>query len=485
VADQYAETSGVEEIEKTEESGGSWRPRLALVAILLLLLLMCVVTTVADVWTTASTQDQRVAILRNIECLRCHVELMPEFGKEWVHNPFMKKRCTTCHTPHGEIVRTTQSLGPVERWRRLRTLIEWLPLRVACEVGAGSAVRIGVAGGESTRTVDVPRKGKKSELVLPETELCWMCHGDLGPKKSMAFQHNPFDKGRCTTCHDPHASDFRKLMTQDERDLCVTCHPIGRELNRKQTHPPAKNLYCLSCHDPHASDFRGILKLRQTELCFVCHPSVAMLSTKSYQHSPFINDECTSCHEPHGSDYLPLLRKEAPPLCYDCHPGLKYDFLKPSHHPVGTVKLNCQDCHNPHAADFKGLLDAKNNAMCYKCHAKALGGLKAIKAWYEPSAHGKGNILCIRCHTPHGSVYGPLLRNRNPELCLECHAWIGRPNLHPFRPTYRDVYANKPLTCTSTCHDPHGTANNYMLKRFSFPLDGQCLQCHSRVGKDF
>lgn len=486
MVDEPVGIADVEQLEKLEEGDGGRRPRLALALILLLLLLMCVVTTVADIWTTAPSSEQRTAILRNIECLRCHTELMPQFSMDWVHNPFTKEGCTTCHTPHGEIVRTAKSLGPVERWQRMRTLIEWLPLRVACEIGPTAVTRLETTGTVGTTYTEEQVKGKTSELVLPEDQLCWMCHGNLGPKRAMDFQHNPFIKGRCTSCHHPHASNNRAILKQSDEALCITCHPMGMELNRAQTHPPVAQMACTVCHDPHASDWRGIIKKRQTELCFTCHPSVAPLSTLAVQHKPFGEDDCTGCHEPHGSDYTMLLRKDPPELCYLCHPGLRYDFLKPSHHPVGTVKLNCQGCHNPHAASYEYLLDAKDNEFCYKCHASARGDAYAIKPTYEPSAHAKKAILCVRCHTPHGSAYGPLLRNRNPELCLECHTpTVVGPNKHPFRPTLWDVYARKPLTCTSTCHNPHGTNQNYMLERYSWPYDGQCLQCHTRVGKDF
>jgi len=483
--------SDVEELEQLERGGGGGRSRLALALVLILLLLMCVVTTVADVWVTAPTATQRQAILRNIECLRCHVELMPQFTKTTVHNPFLKKQCTTCHTPHGQIVRTSKTFGPAERWQRLSTLLEWLPLRIACEVWQGPAALVGSSQGAAARTTEKKVKGKDSALQMDQTELCWVCHGDIGPQRSMDFTHNPFMKGRCTSCHNPHASDNVALLTQEPTDICLTCHPIGRELNRAQQHPPVAQHSCLICHHPHASEHRGILVDSQRDLCFVCHPSVAPLSLKPVQHQPFGGDNCTGCHEPHGSNYTPLLRSAQPDLCYKCHGGIRYDFLKASHHPVGTVNLNCADCHDPHAADYRFLLTAKGNDFCYKCHATARGASYAIKPTYEPSAHGANAVLCVRCHSPHGSNYTPLLRTSNPELCLECHGpTVDGPNKHPFRPNLWDVAAKKPLTCTTTCHNPHGTDQNYMLKRYSHPQDGQCLQCHAvtpgkRVGIDF
>ncbi len=483
----------VAELEKLEEGGKNGRSRLVLAIILVLLLLLCAVTTVVDVWTTAPTAEQRQSIIRNIACLRCHTEMLPLFTKTTVHNPFLKKQCTTCHTPHGEIVRTTKTFGPVERWQRLRTLIEWLPLRIACEVGQTPASAVSTMPGAAAQTIEKQVKGKDSELKLPADEVCWMCHGDIGPQRSMAFTHNPFMKGRCSSCHNPHASDFKALMTQDERDLCVTCHPIGREVNRKQSHPPVAGRYCLTCHHPHASDYRGILVSNQRDLCFTCHPSVAPLSLKAVQHKPFL-DNCTGCHEPHGSDYVPLLRKNQPPLCYDCHGAIKYDFLKPSHHPVDTVNLNCGDCHNPHAADYRFLISAKDNEFCFQCHAEPRGTTAGIQqALYEGAAH-KGT-LCISCHTPHGSKYAPLLQDYNPSLCYRCHPATRNinealPANHPHRPDlYWDVVAKKPMTCTTTCHNPHGSKYQGMV-RIPYGADGKghdnlCLACHPRVGIDF
>lgn len=489
MADDDVEVLDVEQLERLEEGDKSKRSRLALAVILLLLLLLCVITTVVDVYVTAPESSRVQSIIRNLECLQCHVELIPSFSKQAVHNPFEKKSCTTCHTPHGEIVRTKVTQGPIERWQRFRTLIEWLPLRIACQVGAGPAEKLSSQGG-SSKVTDKKTKGKDSTLVLPESELCWMCHGNVGAERSMAYTHNPFINNRCTSCHDPHASDYGQLLVVDERDLCVTCHPIGREINRMQSHPPAANRYCTTCHHPHASEWKGILVERQRVLCFTCHPTVAQLDSKPVQHNPFQYDNCTGCHEPHGSDYRPLLIQNQPALCYTCHPTIKQDFLKPSHHPAGTVQLNCGDCHNPHAAQYSGLLDAQDNTFCYKCHSQA------IKSSYQKSLH-KG-VLCIRCHTPHGSDYTPLLRRSNPNLCLECHppAWFDESskttyrNNHPVRPSHYDVAAKKRLTCTSTCHNPHGSGYNYMLRNWLYPLDGGCLQCHrvvpgKRVGIDF
>jgi DmsE family decaheme c-type cytochrome len=474
-----APAGGIDDDE--EQRRGGRRGRILIALLILLLLLLCILATVADVYVSR-TPVQRSFIARNIECLKCHTELIPDMSKASVHNPFLLKDCKTCHTPHGSEVVERRTVGAVQTWTRLKSVVEWLPLRLACRTYEGSQATSSTTDGGTTSTSSKRVKGPTSYLTQPEKDLCWTCHGDLGPLKGAAYQHAPFQGGYCTNCHDPHASDNRALLKQDERDLCKTCHPMGQELSRMQTHPPAAGWFCTNCHNPHASDFKGILVLKQRELCFTCHPTVATLSLKSVQHNPFLADNCTGCHEPHGANTRPLLITDQPPLCYRCHPEIANDFAKPSHHPVGSVQLTCAGCHNPHAADFDFLLQARDNEFCYQCHSRANGNAAAIRATYERSAHKVK--LCIDCHTPHGSVFAPLLRNSNPELCLGCHTGYDAKHLHPVTRRFYDSNMKQRLTCTSTCHNPHGTQYPRMLN-YPYRRDGLCLKCHPGVGIKF
>ncbi len=221
----------------------------------------------------------------------------------------MQRDCTVCHTKHGAQVTATVTQGASAQISRYRTLVQWLPLKwwfdiwgaLGGSAGGSSATTSGGVVSKSVRSVE----GSSSSLVLPEDELCWMCHGDMGVLRDDKYTHVPFMKGRCTDCHDPHASDFRALLTQAPNKICFTCHPMGKELNRMQAHPPAKQGWCTDCHNPHASNNKGMLVARQRELCFTCHPSVASMSGMPTQHQPFKNDNCTGCHEPHGSDNTP------------------------------------------------------------------------------------------------------------------------------------------------------------------------------------
>jgi DmsE family decaheme c-type cytochrome len=53
-------------------------------------------------------------------------------------------------------------------------------------------------------------------------------------------------------------------------------------------------------------------------------------------------------------------------------------------------------------------------SLCAKCHADKTG----------PFVYRHADLLddCGRCHTPHGSSFGSMLRYQEPFLCLQCHA---------------------------------------------------------------
>lgn len=488
------------EDQEGQDSERRRRTVLAVLAVLLLLLLLCCIASLILGTVRRTTPPTARLIADNRECLQCHTELLLEFDMNSVHDPFSRRSCTICHTEHGDLfIRETTPgrLIVLERWGIIITL-EPLAKLVrercgtcgACGRLAGLGRREEPLGVSQVTTESVGRK--PSVLTSPEPRLCYTCHRSIAQLASKKYQHNPFQKGNCTSaCHRPHSSLYQKLLIQTPPNLCPSCHRLVEELALPDKHPPWERRLCVECHQPHASDFEGILQAQQKPLCFSCHPQVQTLTGLPVQHSPFINGQCTGCHRPHSSVARPLLIEGQPPLCYRCHPAIRNDFLKPSHHPVGTPLLNCSDCHTPHAAFYSRLLIAKDNNLCYTCHGE-------IRFFYERSAHNRLTLLaapglCINCHTPHGSVWAPLLIKEGMATCLTCHptkisradleSTVPRPvvsgefdhNNHPVGDGWRDEVQGGRLTCYSTCHNPHGTGRRAMLKRLP---DGLCLLCH-------
>lgn len=116
---------------------------------------------------------------------------------------------------------------------------------------------------------------------------------------------------------------------------------------------------------------------------------------------------------------------------------------------------------------------------CTGCHESHFSDL---------AQSGHEGIPCTACHEFPDSPNADLLKAPEPQLCQQCHPDSGY-MAHPTTPDHWDFRAGKPLTCTSTCHDPHGSAYSYML-RVGYGSDGKgtdylCLLCHTQVGIEY
>lgn len=453
---------------------------------------------------------------KNRRCLLCHVEMMPKLHQPVIHNPFLKKSCLDCHLDHAErVYREAVKTYKEARGRvGLRTVCgKWFGIKPESPCGK----MIGIAPQKIARKRTVLKREVTEEyrsigpagLIMPMKSLCFSCHPEVAARDRMHYRHSPFAKGQCTSCHDPHASDYLSLLVTDEKYLCVSCHPMRAEFALPVKHPPFYERACLSCHQPHASEYIGILADTQKVVCLSCHPTVAKDYRRPVRHQPFDRYSCTLCHRPHSSQVSVLLQSQLPYLCYNCHPALRLEFLRVSHHPV-NVTWTCLKCHAYHSADYPRLVIAKDNELCFRCHGTRIT-LYSNRYYYERSAHNQavrvGRGLCLNCHVPHGSDYPPLAVIPEPALCYLCHSrnvFSRRSTVktHPVERPYRDerigwdldtYYVNldgregkrtrvvnpdkpaKTLLCTTSCHDPHGTAYPQMV---IWKPDKLCLKCH-------
>ena len=141
-----------------------------------------------------------------------------------------------------------------------------------------------------------PHAKKKGELSLAAAvpELCYMCH-DQG-KFSKKNVHPPVAGGDCLACHNPHASDAPRLLSQPVPAICQNCHPDknnGKHIlagyGFGDNHPiqgrldptrKGRELGCVSCHDPHSSSGRTLFVNDEASgsgnLCLLCHTKVTV-----------------------------------------------------------------------------------------------------------------------------------------------------------------------------------------------------------------
>lgn len=106
-------------------------------------------------------------------------------------------------------------------------------------------------------------------------EPCLQCHSDIR-SADKKYQHPELE---CKMCHLPHGINGKADLIGDPTTLCQEpCHGVD---NLGRSHPfgygvedPLKGgtLSCTStCHDPHASKYKRMLRYKPRELCFKCH----------------------------------------------------------------------------------------------------------------------------------------------------------------------------------------------------------------------
>lgn len=151
---------------------------------------------------------------------------------------------------------------------------------------------------------------------------CFRCHLQVQAEFQLP-EHHPVIEGEmnCAQCHDPHGGDIFKttggLAMARMNETCARCH-------REQTRPfvfehPAMREGCPTCHTPHGSINRMLLTQADDNLCLRCHAQVQGVGVApgeiyigNSDHTAYLQiGTCWSagCHTAiHGSDIDPRLR---------------------------------------------------------------------------------------------------------------------------------------------------------------------------------
>lgn len=260
----------------------------------------------------------------------------------------------------------------------------------------------------------------------------------------------------CTKCHDetekyPVLSILKSkhAVMADARtpfadQACVICHgPSEAHLTKPaEGHPrtPAGIAFGAQAATP---------AIEQNAVCLRCHERGARTHWKGGAHE-FQGLACTACHTVHTGRDPVLAKTTQPDVCFSCHREKRAEIFRPSSHPIREGKVACSDCHDSHGSTGpKLLVRGTLNETCYVCHAEKRGPF----LW----EHAPVREDCTICHTPHGSVHAPLLKNRGPWLCQQCH-------LAQFHPS--TAYSGTGL--------PGGAPSQQLLAK-------NCLNCHSQV----
>lgn len=228
-----------------------------------------------------------------------------------------------------------------------------------------------------------------------------------------------------------------------------------------------------------------------SQTCMKCHMSQAETFSKTLMGQIFLKNPrsdheklgCEACHGP-GSAHVaaggaedtggpglvtfdadsPRPIEERNKVCLGCHENGQRTLWSGSQHE--TRGLACTSCHQimDKASPRNQLLRATEIETCTQCH-------KDRKAQLWRSSHmplREGKLQCTSCHNPHGTANQKLLKEATVnETCYTCHAEKRGPFLFEHEPV-RDNCMN--------CHEPHGSIHERLL---TVSRPRLCQQCHS------
>ena len=176
-------------------------------------------------------------------------------------------------------------------------------------------------------------------------------------------------------------------------------------------------------------------------------------------------------------------------VCATCHAGHAESFSKTLMGRIGKTqpgKFACENCHGAGSQHVKlgggrgvgGIISFRaddlsrsvqdNNAICLACHEKG------DRTYWSGSTHEVRNVACTNCHTIMRSVSAKFQLKTvfEPETCFQCHkdrrAQMARSSHMPLR--------EGKMVC-SDCHQPHGTANEALLRTAT--INDTCYKCHA------
>ena len=323
-------------------------------------------------------------------------------------------------------------------------------------------------------------------------EMCALCHAPETMEGGVA--HEPFAKGECLACHDPHGSAVPQMLRGERyADACASCHKDVTG-GHDRVHGPASVGACGACHQAHGSKLPKLLLADGRDLCLKCHVRTSMeLQLKPVVHAPALGD-CRVCHDPHATDNPGLLVEETSKLCTSCHKDVLHTMeTATTQHAAVTTKRACTNCHVAHAGDHASLLKDEPKNLCFECHNQAVAmpdGTKLVnmKKLIETGKSLHGAVTqrgCVECHEIHGGGHRRLLTNEYPSdlyypfsetsyaLCFSCHdkqlAMEAKGSATGFRNGEMNlhfVHVNKDRKGRScrVCHDAHAASSEKHIR---------------------
>ncbi|HEX6559343.1 MAG TPA: DmsE family decaheme c-type cytochrome [Longimicrobiales bacterium] len=245
--------------------------------------------------------------------------------------------------------------------------------------------------------------------------------------------------------------------------VALVLFSVPRAANAQAEAGYAGSAACLECHQKVADTFAAT--------------AMGKLITEN-SHYDAGRRGCESCHGPSkahaesgGEERPPISfgRKSTTPVtvrnatCLSCHEKTARALWKGSTHESRDVA--CTSCHTvmQEKSERAALKQQTVVETCAQCHADKKAKLTRFS--HMPLAEGK--MDCTSCHNPHGSANEKMLiASSVSETCYSCHTEKRGPFLWEHMPVVEGC---------ANCHDSHGSNKEKMLKVSRPRL---CQQCH-------
>lgn len=382
-------------------------------------------------------------------CFTCHDDKRPNPTSLFGHSPIRKECCTLCHDPHSSSSPRLLRL-PADVLEAGKNLCLGCHKNIEAQINKRNrhaAVDTGCSTCHETHRSEPSGTAQSTfHLAKPQPELCLECHDATDKSLQTAHLKQPFEKARCTECHNPHGSDQAKLLNN-------------------YVHPPFAEKQCDLCHEA-AKDGRVVLSEgARRDLCLTCHSNIQeRMEQAKFKHAPLSSDAgCVSCHSPHAATYPHQIRRDPVALCLNCHSDQARARATKAHLHAPVFSMSCLICHEEHGGDRPRRLRAETNTLCLECHGQQaikivqatgpvelFGGKVKLPAkpfndirWLQLGADGKRGhpfanhpvseepekgkpaINCLTCHLPHAADGNQALlvteQASESTLCVRCH----------------------------------------------------------------
>ena len=289
---------------------------------------------------------------------------------------------------------------------------------------------------------------------------------DLGQSKANIAKAAFKEDAKCTKCHDESENAPILSIYQTKHGVkgdartpsCTSCHGqsdkhLAGDKDGKGR-PAPDVVFKKGVYDKSGEDQRA-------DQCLTCHKGAKRNNWAGSAHP--VNDVvCNDCHKVHKPADAVLSKQTQTQVCFTCHKEQQADSKKNSTHPIDVKKVVCSDCHNPHGSTGPALLKKNTlNETCFLCHAEKRGPLRFE---HQPVVEN-----CANCHTPHGSNITPLLKDRPPMLCEDCHD-----GPHGSKTSFG-------LNMGGTQSIPKNTLSGVNLAPSNQATGRACLNCHVMV----